>query len=81
MKSTGIIRKIDGLGRIVIPMEVRRSFNIDTMDPLEIFVEKGRIVITKPSDNCVFCGSKKGLKPFKNKKICTACVGTLKSNQ
>jgi transcriptional pleiotropic regulator of transition state genes len=81
MKSTGIVRKIDRLGRIVIPMEVRKIFNIDSMDPLEISVEKNRIVITKFAHGCIFCGSKKNLNLFKEKKICTNCSSLIKENQ
>ena len=56
MKSTGIIRKVDELGRIVIPMELRKSMDIKEKDPLEIFTDQGSIVLKKYSNTCVFCG-------------------------
>ncbi len=80
IKSTGIIRKIDELGRIVIPMEVRRTFGIEIKDPLEIFVDKERIVLSKYTDACVFCGSGKKLTSFKGKKICSSCTKAVYKN-
>lgn len=77
MKSTGIVRKIDRLGRIVIPMEVRKAFDIDSRDPLEIFVEDEKIVMTKYTYGCIFCGSSKELKFFKDKKICASCSSSI----
>ena len=57
MKSTGIVRRVDELGRIVIPMELRRTFGIEIKDPLEIFVDGDSIVLSKYQSACVFCGS------------------------
>ena len=61
MKSTGIIRKVDELGRIVLPIELRNALNIAQKDPLEIFVEGSSIILKKHEDNCIFCGSTKQL--------------------
>jgi len=73
MKSTGIIRKIDELGRIVIPMELRKTFGIDCKDSLEIYVEDGNIVLSKYEPSCVFCGKKDQIVTYKNKNICESC--------
>jgi len=73
LKSTGIIRKIDELGRIVIPMEVRKNFGIDIKDPLEIYIEGNNIVLSKKEEMCHFCSSNKGIRTYKSKKICRSC--------
>ena len=77
MKSTGIVRRVDELGRIVIPMEVRRYFGIDVKDPVEIFIDKNRIVLKKFLNGCVFCGKNSKLIDYKERKICLSCVQSL----
>lgn len=79
MKSTGIVRKIDDLGRIVLPMELRRTLNIEEHDPVEIFTEEDTIILRKyaPVTACVFCGETKDLVSFCNKPICTKCADTI----
>ena len=57
MKSTGIVRKVDELGRIVLPIELRRTLDIDVKDALEIYVEGSQIILKKYEPACVFCGS------------------------
>ena len=74
MKSTGIIRKIDELGRIVIPKEIRSKLEIEIKDPMEILVEGHSITLKKVEDNCIFCGNNKNLIDFKDKKICASCA-------
>lgn len=74
MKSTGIIRKVDELGRIVLPIELRNALGIAQKDPLEIFVEGSSIILKKHEDNCIFCGSTKQLVDYKNKLICNKCL-------
>ncbi len=78
MKSTCIIRKIDELGRIVLPMELRRILDIHERDSIEIFIEHGAIVLKKHENSCYFCGSTKGVTLFKGKSICTVCLKELK---
>lgn len=73
VKSTGIIRKIDELGRIVLPMELRNKLNIAEKDSLEIFVEGSSIVLKKYHSTCTFCGSDKNLIAFSDKLICSKC--------
>jgi len=79
MKSTGIIRRVDDLGRIVLPIELRRTLGIGERDPLEIFVQEDLIVLRKSSLVCIFCGSDDNVEDFMNKGICQECRATLKS--
>lgn len=74
MKSTGIVRKVDELGRVVIPIEIRNQFNIVEKDPVEIFVNGSSIVLKKFEPNCIFCGSTNELVNFNDKLICEKCA-------
>lgn len=78
MKETGIVRRVDELGRIVLPKELRRTLGINERDQLEIFVEGSRIFIQKYEGNCVFCGAIEDLTSFKDKHICGDCLAQLK---
>ena len=78
MKSTGIVRKIDDLGRVVIPKELRRTLNINECDPLEIFIEDESIILKKYQPGCIFCGEFKDIISFKNKIVCKKCIKELK---
>ena len=80
MKSTGIVRKIDALGRIVLPIELRKHMDIATGDDIEIFVEGNTIVLEKYSPSCIFCGSKEGLVDYAGKNVCGACCKELAKN-
>ncbi|MGH2768444.1 MAG: AbrB/MazE/SpoVT family DNA-binding domain-containing protein [Actinomycetota bacterium] len=77
MRNTGMYRKVDHLGRIVIPAEMRRSFAIKVGDFLDLSVEGERIVVGKRQDACVFCGATGDLKDFKGRMICAPCIGEL----
>ena len=74
MKSTGITRKIDELGRIVIPMELRRTMNIEEKDALEIYTDGDRIILKKYQPACVFCGDAEDVINHKGKNICKGCL-------
>jgi len=78
MKTTGMVRKVDELGRIVLPIEIRRTLGIAVKDELEILVKGQSIVLTKNETSCIFCGSREGLIDFKNKEICTKCAKNIK---
>lgn len=78
MKSTGIVRKIDGLGRIVLPIELRKHMDIATGDDIEIFVEGNTIVLEKYCPTCTFCGNKEDLVEHCGKNVCAACRAALK---
>ncbi|WP_048744527.1 AbrB/MazE/SpoVT family DNA-binding domain-containing protein [Paenibacillus sp. P22] len=77
MKATGIVRKIDELGRIVIPMELRRTLEISEKDPLEIFVDGDKIILRKYSPGCNFCGSQTVHRRIGEKHLCRECVRSL----
>ncbi len=79
MKSTGIIRQIDDLGRIVLPKEMRKKMYIESGDPLEIFVEGDRIILMKYQPSCVFCGNSEGVVQFAEKMICADCIAKLQN--
>ncbi len=80
MKQTGIVRQLDKLGRIVLPMELRRVFEIDHEDYLEIYVEDGRIILEKYQPNCIFCQSKEDVVAVKSKHICKKCLEEMKQS-
>ena len=78
MKSTGIVRKVDELGRLCIPAELRRTLSIEEGDTLEIFVEGEEMVLRKYQAGCIFCGEFKDITSFKNKIVCKKCIKELK---
>jgi looped-hinge helix DNA binding domain, AbrB family len=73
MKSTGIVRKVDELGRVVLPKELRGTLNIDEKDALEIFVDDDKVVLKKYDPDCIFCGNARNVVNFKGKNICPEC--------
>ena len=74
MRATGIVRQIDELGRVVLPIELRRSFDLKEHDRVEISVEEDRIVLRKFEPSCVLCGGTKELTEFRGKLLCGKCV-------
>lgn len=74
MKATGIVRKVDELGRVVLPKELRTVLNINLKDPIEIFTEEKYIVLKKYDPTCVLCGSMDNLRYFKEKRVCQKCI-------
>ena len=79
MKSTGIRRKVDDLGRVVIPASMRRSLGIGLGDEVDISIEDGRLVLVKPADRCAFCGSDHDLAEFRDKVVCWSCTAALRA--
>ena len=79
MKSTGIVRKVDELGRIVLPVEMRRTLDIAEKDALEIYVEGDAIILRKYQAACVFCDSLRNVISFKGRNVCADCIGKMKS--
>jgi transcriptional pleiotropic regulator of transition state genes len=77
MKSTGIVRKVDELGRIVLPIEMRRTLDIAEKDALEIYVEGASVILKKYKPSCIFCDSNKDIIQFKGKNICPKCLREL----
>lgn len=74
MRSTGIIRKVDELGRIVLPVELRRTMDIAERDQLEIYLDGDKIVLKKNDPACVFCGATQRLSDYRGKQICRDCI-------
>ena len=74
MKSTGIVRKVDELGRIVLPIELRRTLDIAERDALEIYVDEDRIILKKYMPACLFCGNARDIVDYKGKNICPDCI-------
>ena len=74
MKSPGIVRKIDDLGRIVLPIEQRRILEIGDRDSLEIFIEDNMLILKKYQPACIFCGNAKDVMTFKGRNICPNCI-------
>ncbi|MBN2908751.1 AbrB/MazE/SpoVT family DNA-binding domain-containing protein [Polycladomyces sp. WAk] len=79
MKATGIVRKVDELGRIVLPVELRRTLDIDVKDPVEIYVDGDNIILKKYSPSCLFCGQVENVISYKGKNVCQTCVEELVS--
>ncbi|MHB1152236.1 MAG: AbrB/MazE/SpoVT family DNA-binding domain-containing protein [Eubacteriales bacterium] len=77
MKSTGIVRKLDELGRIVIPIEIRKTMDIKDRDGVEIFVDDNKIILKKYEPACVFCGNADNVTYIKNKLVCKDCIEIL----
>lgn len=77
MKSTGIVRRVDELGRVVIPIELRRTMGIGEKDALEIYVDGENIILKKYEPACIFCGEATNVETFQNKRICRSCIGEL----
>lgn len=74
MKSTGIVRRVDDLGRIVLPRELRKKLDIESRDSLEIFTEVDTIILRKYEPQCIFCGQASGVRTFKSKNVCENCI-------
>ncbi|MEW9672663.1 AbrB/MazE/SpoVT family DNA-binding domain-containing protein [Ammoniphilus sp. 3BR4] len=77
LKSTGIVRKVDELGRVVIPIELRRTLGIGEKDALEIFVDGERIILKKYEPSCIFTGNAENLVHYKGKMISKECIQEL----
>ena len=81
MKYTGIVRRIDDLGRVVLPVELRRTLDLENGDSLEIFVEDDRVILKKYQPACIFCGGVDGVFAFKGRNLCPDCLAEIVSAQ
>ena len=79
MKATGIVRKVDVLGRIVLPIELRKNLDIEREDPIEIYVDGDYILLKKYEPACIFCGNAKDVKRIRDKIICGVCLDELRA--
>ena len=77
MKKTGVYRRVDELGRIVIPKEIRDSQEINIKDPMEIYTDGNTIILRKVEDSCIFCGRTKDISQFNDKTICSKCIQSI----
>lgn len=77
LKSTGIVRKVDELGRVVLPIELRRTLNIAEKDALEIYVDGETVILKKYEPACIFCGNAKNTILYKNKNVCSECASDI----
>lgn len=78
MKSTGIVRKVDELGRVVLPISIRQTLEINEKDPIEIFIDEGKIILQKYQPSCVFCNNASDIVYFNGKRICEECLKKIK---
>ena len=74
MKSTGIVRKVDELGRIVLPIELRRTLDIAERDELEIYLDDDKVILKKYEPSCIVCGSSCGLVTYQGRNVCMECI-------
>ena len=79
MKATGIVRKVDVLGRIVLPIELRKTLDIEKEDPIEIYVDGDYILLKKYEPACIFCGNAKDVKRIRDKNVCADCLKEIQS--
>ncbi len=77
MKSTGIVRRVDELGRVVIPIELRRTLDIEERDALEIYVDADKIILRKYEPACIFCGNAREVEIFRGKRVCRGCIDAM----
>ncbi|MDR1069763.1 MAG: AbrB/MazE/SpoVT family DNA-binding domain-containing protein [Gracilibacteraceae bacterium] len=77
IKSIGIVRKVDELGRVVLPIELRRTLGIDEKDALEIYVDEEKIILKKYAPACIFCGNAEGMQQYHGKNVCQECAGNM----
>lgn len=77
MKATGIVRKLDNLGRIVLPAKLRRAMSIETGTPIEISADIDSIILSKYKEKCYICGNENDLKKFKGKHVCQICINDI----
>jgi transcriptional pleiotropic regulator of transition state genes len=81
MKSTGIVRNVDDLGRIVLPIEIRRTFDLAVKDQVEIYTDNDMIILKKFQRNCIFCKSPEDITEYKGKAVCAKCMAELKETE
>lgn len=79
MKSTGMVRKVDELGRLVLPSEIRQTMDIQPRDSMEIFTDEDRIILQKYQPACIFCSNADNITIFQGRRVCLACIEKLKS--
>ena len=79
MKSTGIVRKVDEQGRIVLPIELRRTLDLGERDELEIYMDDDKVVLKKYEPACIFCNDARNVVNYKGRNICRSCLDDMKA--
>ncbi len=77
MKPAGVVRKVDQLGRIVLPKSLRKRYQMNEGDPVEILVQGDQIILERYRPRCVFCGSMEQVADFKERYLCSECMGQM----
>ena len=80
MKSTGVVRRVDELGRIVLPIEIRKILDINKKDAIEIFTDDNKIILNKYEPSCIFCNSADDIVYYNGRRVCAACIKALKES-
>ena len=80
MKSTGVVRRVDELGRIVLPIEIRKVLDIQKRDAVEIFTDDHRIILQKYEPACIFCGSSDEIVYYSGRRVCSSCIRAMKES-
>ena len=80
MKATGITRRLDELGRIVLPKSIREEFEIHEKDPVETYTDEDKIILKKYLPACIFCGTAEDVIYFREKRVCQKCLQEIKNN-
>lgn len=81
MKATGVTRRVDELGRIVLPVELRRTLDVNIKDSLEIYVEDDKIILKKYNPACIFCGEANDIVQYEGKNLCRDCIERIKTRK
>lgn len=79
MEPSGIRRKVDDLGRVVLPVGMRRALGIGEGDEVEVWLDGDRLVVAKPAEHCTFCGGDAGLQEFRKRVVCWSCLAALRA--
>ena len=78
MKATGVVRRVDQLGRLVLPKDLRRTYSINIGDPLEIYTEDDMIILKKYEPSCVFCDESRDVTDYMGKRVCNSCLNQMR---
>jgi transcriptional pleiotropic regulator of transition state genes len=79
MEASGIRRKVDDLGRVVLPVGMRRALGIGEGEEVEVWLDGDRVVVAKPAEHCAFCGGQEELRGFRGRVVCWSCLAALRA--
>ncbi len=78
MRATGVVRRVDQLGRIVLPKKLRKEFEFNEKNDIELLIDGDTIVLRKFMPSCVFCNTRDDVNVYKGRNICEKCMDELK---